>query len=482
MPKLYNKILLIFCVIFFIQACSVDGIVFGGGDKKKLATIGATENRRIPAENPTIEEISEPSKVNDNPPVQYLNDDDQQAYQDYQANAPPKDFTKFRKQQREAELKALSLNQSMNMEASAFKESQATNNSIQIDGQSNLSEIIEYNKKQKSKSIDNQKAKAAPKSSEVKKEPQVSKKSKAGSNKKDSSNVVVSSSKEESNNKKTTIVTLKSSSELTPESESGSKKKKSSSVTPKEQNKSSANNKHKVSVKPVVAKKTATSSAKNPVAPVVKKDEVGKKSKTLEVLAEPADVNKVSSNDMSSSDSKKISAVPVDPIKNKEDSSNNSEASKEVTEKVEEPKKDSLTKTKADVPVKVPEIFKNPIIDSPLLTNKDEYNDVPATYLVVDPSEVVGGSVIAEQPGESILVNPFVEDNSKEVVEDKPKEVVEERSKEESSKTDIRNLSHDEFKKALKEKFQKNNSNKHVSDTEMDGMSSIEIMDDNAAQ
>ncbi len=440
MSKLHNKVFVIFCISFLIQSCSFGGIVFGGGDKKRAATIGATENRRIPEQNPIIEEEEETAVVQNNPSVQYLDDDDQQSYQDYRANSPPKDFSKFRKEQREAELKAYRLNQSMDKEASAFKESQAENNPMQIDGQSSLNEIIEYNK--------NKKTKNTSKSSELNKETQNNKQFKEESNKNSSSKEVKSSS-ENGNNKEVSVVTLKSNEELSSSSKSKSKSKKSvkksDSVKSKKQNKSSSDKKHKISVKPVIGKKLT-----------VKKDSAAKKSKTLETLESlesPTDKTEASA------DSKKLTKDPVSPVANK------TKTTKKAAEMEEVAKKDKAIKTKTDTSVKVPEILNDPVIDTPLLTNKAEYNDVSTTYLVVDPSEVMGNSATAEKfdIGEETLVNPFVEDDSKK----------------ENPKADIRNLSHEEFKKALKEKFKKDNEGKHVDETEMDNMSSIEIIDDN---
>lgn len=487
MARLHNKILVVFCVSFLIQGCSVDGMVIGGGDSKKTATIGATENRRIPEQNPTNEEDEESSKVQSDISVQYLDDDNQQGYQDYKANSPPKDFSQFRKKQREAELKAARLNQSMDEEASAFKESQAMNEPMEIDGQSNLSEIIDYNKNKQAQSTSNKKTKPMQKSSEakkVKKKAQSNAESKEESCKGDNFEAVKSSSEDKNNDTKTiTIKAVESSKDYTSSPKTKPKKKEtkkhSDPVTSKQQNKSTSNKKHKISVKPVVDKKKDVVPAKAPVvkAPVVtkKEDKLKNNAQKPKVLEKKLDVIKVSDPNISSVDTKKINkeapVLPAPPVVKKDIYSKKAQTSEQDKEKAtkEPSNKDNAVATKADDPIKVPEIFKDPIIDAPILTNKDEYSEVPTTYLVVDPSEVMGNTATAENPdiGDDRLVNPFVE---------------EETPKEAKSKADIRNLSHDEFKKALKEKFKKNNEGKYVGDSEMNDMSSIEIMDNSTAQ
>lgn len=494
MVMLDKKILVIFCMFFLIQGCSVDGIVFGGGDKK-TSTIKATDNRRIPDQNPTTEDNEDSVEINNDISVQYIDDDNKQAYQDYKANTPPKDFKEFRKKQREAELKALRLDQSMD-KASALKESKVEDESMEIDEKSNLKEVIDYNKKQQAKTNNSTKSKSTTKSLEVNKKPNLN-----TANKSQSSEVTMSSSKTVNNaNKEVTVVTIKPPvelqvpTELKNKSKHSSKKQKleecSNPVTSNQQTNDNSNKKRKESVKPIMNKKGSSSdespviSSKNSTkedkvknnpteinknSDISPKKDVAKNKSPITMNDNVSKENKVGNNIVKETKTPNVS-LKKDVAKNKSPMTTTNTVSKD--DKLENKPTAEVTKTsdvspkKNTVDTKILSTDKTPDSSKESTMGvKDERSEIPVTYLVIDPLDAEDGSATAEVPEvtEDVkLVSPLIQDKKPE--------------------KDIRNLSHDQFKQALKEKFKKNNESKYVDEAEMDDLPEIEIIDDNLAQ
>lgn len=508
MVKLYNKPLIILCVAFFLQSCSMDGMVFGGG--KKLENLGANENRRIPSENPTLEEIKDYSSAKEDAPVQYLNNDDNQnAYQNYKVNKAPRDFKEFREKQKKIEVKESGLDRSMD-QVSALKEGAP----MEVSEQSNLSEIIDHNKKQQTKSSD--KTKKAGSISKPKKiseyvvtkdtqQTKTSDKIKKQKTKEVKKNIVNEDAKQRDDSDnieaiKTNSAELKKS-DKKKQNQMKSVDKLSKPVVSSLKNIDDNESVTVVTIKaPVELQSPEINTKASKVNPQKNKEDKPLNSKAAEKKTESKD---------------KKSEVVSDPIAHREENVYKPEDDIKAVSKLEDNikvvsdtkvKKDAVVKKVVDnkklTPVKQKKDTKQNIIkdvapvDSsklkavdvkPVKLNKSG-NKIPSTYLVVDPSDVVDGSVTAEVPevNQDInLVNPTPQEKKDTIKEVKP--IVQEKKpaakaanpiiQEAKTAADIRNKSHDEFKKELKEKFKKkDNPNK------TDDMPSIEIIDDNKNQ
>ena len=152
MLKLYSKIFTIclFATMFVLQGCSMFVDETGISGSSGIKVLGANENRRVPEKNPVIEDtVASPEiqKISESP-----YDDNQDAYQNYKANDSPSDFKTPTGGKRKPKLNVLELNKSMDKVVEVEKSQQAIAKPAEVTGQSNLNEIISYNKQQKAKS------------------------------------------------------------------------------------------------------------------------------------------------------------------------------------------------------------------------------------------------------------------------------------------------------------------------------------------
>ncbi len=160
MLKLYGRMvtLCLFAAIFILPGCSMFVDETGISGSSDIKILGAKENRRIPEKNPTMEDIvasPEIQKISESP-----YDDNQDAYQNYKANDNPSDFRMPTGGKRKPKLNVVELNKSMDKVVENEKAQQAISKPAEVTGQSNLNEIISYNKQQKAR-LSNVKASGA---------------------------------------------------------------------------------------------------------------------------------------------------------------------------------------------------------------------------------------------------------------------------------------------------------------------------------
>lgn len=150
MLKLHRIFLII--LLSILQGCGTFTDETGIGISDGIKILGATDNRRAPEKNPRPEDL-EDVYVAKNPTK--TPDDNQSAYQNYQTNDNSIDFKKSNRPKRKPKLNTDELNKSMDKAVEAKKLDPIISKPLEITGQSNLNEVINYNKQQKAKSINN---------------------------------------------------------------------------------------------------------------------------------------------------------------------------------------------------------------------------------------------------------------------------------------------------------------------------------------